>query len=132
MGNDHLDLGGHMTSYLPRAIFLAAVPVAPSPLLFAQTGLATLTGTITDQTGAVVPNVPIKAVHVDTGTVLTGTTSATGNYTITQMPIGRYQVTVEATGFKTFRREGVSLAAAQILRLDVAHGSGRHVGFRYG
>ena len=57
---------------------------------------------------------------MDTGTVLTGTTSATGNYTITQMPIGRYQVTVEATGFKTFRREGISLAAAQTLRMDVA------------
>ena len=109
-----------MKLHFREILFLAAVLVAPSSLMFAQTGLATLTGTITDQTGAVVPNVPVKAVHVDTGTVLTGTTSATGNYTITQMPIGRYQVTVEAMGFKTFRREGVSLAAAQTLRMDVA------------
>src|SRR6185295_6704314 len=100
-------------------LFLIASLATASSLL-AQTGLATLTGTITDQTGAVVPNVPIKALHVDTGTVLTGVTSATGNYSIPQMPIGRYQVTVEATGFKTFRREGINLAAAQTLRIDVA------------
>jgi hypothetical protein len=89
-------------------------------LLFAQTGLATLTGTVTDQTGAVVPNTPVKALHVDTGTVLIGTTSATGNYSIPQMPIGRYDISVEAPGFKTFRREGVTLAAAQTLRLDMS------------
>jgi hypothetical protein len=93
---------------------------APGSLLFAQTGLATLTGTVTDQTGAVVPNAPVKALHVDTGTVLIGTTSATGNYSIPQMPIGRYEISVEAPGFKTFRREGVTLAAAQTLRLDVS------------
>ena len=102
-----------MKSYF--RLFLIASLVTSSSL-YAQTGLATLTGTITDQTGAVVPNVPVKAVHVDTGTVLSGVTSATGNYSISQMPIGRYQVTVEATGFKTFRREGVNLAAAQTLR----------------
>lgn len=101
-------------------LILIAWLVAPASLMVAQTGLATLTGTITDQTGAVVPNVPIKATHVDTGTVLLGTTSATGNYSIPQMPIGRYEISVEAPGFKSFRREGVNLAAAQTLRLDVS------------
>jgi len=112
-----------MKSYFrsfPIAPFLIAFMAVHSPLLVAQTGLATLTGTITDPSGAVVANAPIKAVHVDTGTVLTGVTSATGNYSIGQMPIGRYQITVESTGFKTFRRDGVTLAAAQTLRLDVA------------
>ena len=101
-------------------LVLSVLLAAPCSLLLAQTGLATLTGTITDQTGAVVPNAPVKAVHVDTGTVLLGTTSATGNYSIPQMPIGRYEISVEAPGFKTFRREGVTLAAAQTLRLDVS------------
>jgi hypothetical protein len=113
----YMKLRGYMKSYF--RLFLIASLVTSSSL-FAQTGLATLTGTVTDQTGAVVPNVPVKAVHLDTGTVLSGVTSATGNYTISQMPIGRYQITVEATGFKTFRREGISLAAAQTLRIDVS------------
>jgi hypothetical protein len=109
-----------MRLYVRIIFFLSILLAAPGSLLFAQTGLATLTGTITDQTGAVVANAPVKAVHVDTGTVLLGTTSATGNYSIPQMPIGRYDISVEAPGFKTFHREGVTLAAAQTLRLDVS------------
>ena len=68
---------------------------------WAQTGLATLTGVVTDPTNTVVSGATIRATHVDTGTVLTAATSATGNYTITQLPIGRYTATVEVTGFKT-------------------------------
>src|SRR4051812_22332178 len=93
--------------------FLIGVP------LHAQTGLATLTGTITDPSGAIVPNVSVAALHVATGTILAATSSGTGNYTIVQMPIGAYQITVEAAGFKNYRREGITLGAAQVLRLDV-------------
>jgi hypothetical protein len=66
-----------------------------------------------------VANVPVKAVHVDTGTTMIGTTTDTGNYTIGQMPIGAYEVTVEQPGFKKFQRACFSLASAQTLRLDV-------------
>jgi hypothetical protein len=107
-----------MNSSFRKWLCLIAVAAGHSQLV-AQTGLATLTGTITDQSGAVAPGIAVQAVHVDTGSVLTGTTSQTGNYAISQMPIGRYRVTVEAPGFKTFRREGLSLAATQVLRLDV-------------
>jgi len=62
---------------------------------YGQTGRATLTGVVTDPTGAVVANVPVKAVHVDTGTTMIGTTTDTGNYTIGQMPIGADEVTVK-------------------------------------
>lgn len=86
----------------------------------AQTGLASLTGTVTDQTGAVVAAVTVNARHVATGTTLTAITSSTGNYTIAQMPIGGYEISVESSGFKTFRRTGLNLAAAQTLRLDAA------------
>ena len=86
---------------------------------YGQTGRATLTGVVTDPTGAVVANVPVKAVHVDTGTTMIGTTTDTGNYTIGQMPIGAYEITVEQPGFKKFQRTGLTLASAQTLRLDV-------------
>jgi hypothetical protein len=99
---------------------IAQLLILGAATVCAQTGLATLTGVVTDPASAVVAGATIHATHVDTGTVLTATTSGTGNYLITQMPIGRYTLTVEVTGFKTYRREGLTLSAAQVLGLDVA------------
>ena len=84
-------------------LFLAVLLTVNSSLLFAQTGLATLTGVVTDPTNAVVAGSTIRATHIETGTVLTAVSSAAGNYAITQMPIGRYTVTTEAAGFKTYQ-----------------------------
>jgi hypothetical protein len=81
---------------------------------------ATLTGTITDQSGAVVANAPVTVTHIETGTVISGATSATGNYTVSQLAIGTHNVTVALSGFKTYKRENVQLAAAQVLRLDIS------------
>ena len=86
---------------------------------YAQTAAGTLTGLVTDPAGAVIANLPIVATHIGTGARIIGTTSQTGNYTIAQMPVGRYVVTLEQSGFKTFRRENVTIAAAQTLRMDV-------------
>ncbi len=94
--------------------------LAAASAALAQTGLATLTGIVTDPGNAVIPNATIRATHVETGTVLTATSSGTGNYRIPEMPIGGYTLTVEAPGFKAYRREGLTLSAAQILGLDVA------------
>src|SRR5262245_61305792 len=77
-------------------------------LSYGQTARATLTGVITDPSGAVMANVEITAKHVETGATLVGTTSSTGNYTIAQLPVGLYEVSVEQPGFKTFRREGMT------------------------
>ena len=101
-------------------VLLFVSPLIISLPLRGQTGLATLTGTVTDPSGAIVPNVSVRALHVATGTALSATSSGTGNYTIAQMPIGDYQVLAEANGFKGYRREGISLGAAQVLRLDIA------------
>lgn len=94
--------------------------IAAAASVFGQTAAGTLTGIVTDPTGAVIAGAPVTATHVDTGTKIVGTTSQTGNYTIAQMPVGRYVVTVTQTGFKTFRQENVTIAATQTLRLDIA------------
>jgi len=86
--------------------FLCLLTTVAAALSYGQTGRATLTGIVTDPTGAVVANVPVKAVQVDTGTTVIGVTTETGNYTIAQMPIGPYEVTVEQPGFKKFKRPG--------------------------
>jgi len=100
-----------------KLVLLASL--ASSSALLAQTGLATVTGTITDQTGAVMSGVTVTAKQVATGTTVTAASSETGNYTIPQLRVGDYEISVEQAGFKTFRREGLSLSAAQTLRLDI-------------
>jgi hypothetical protein len=94
--------------------------IATAASVFGQTAAGTLTGIVTDPSGSVIANVAVTATHVDTGTKIVGVTSQTGNYTIAQLPVGRYLVTVTQTGFKSFRQENVIIAAAQTLRLDIA------------
>jgi hypothetical protein len=88
-------------------------------LAFAQSDRSTITGTIADQTGAVVANAPIEARNLATGLVYTAASTATGNYTISELPVGTYEVTVAVSGFKKYVRSGLDLAAAQTYRIDV-------------
>jgi hypothetical protein len=101
-----------------RLLLMAALLAGAAPG-YAQTGLATVTGTVTDQTGAVVAGATITATQVATGATTQVATSETGNYNIPQLRVGEYEITVEHPGFKTFKRAGLTLSAAQILRLDI-------------
>ena len=103
-----------------RTLLLLSVLTAAPASMFGQTAAGTLTGIVTDPSGAVLSGVSVTATHVDTGTKIIGTTSQTGNYTIPQMPVGRYLITVGQTGFKNFRQENVIIAATQTLRLDIS------------
>ena len=87
---------------------------------FGQTGLATITGTVSDQTGAVVANAPVSVKNLDNGQVYTAASSETGNFTVSQLPIGDYDLTVTVPGFKTYSHTKFHLAAAQTMREDVA------------
>jgi len=101
------------------ALIVVLLLIAPA-LMFGQTAAGTLTGVVTDPSGSVMADIQVVATHLDTGTKIVGTTSDTGNYTIPQMPVGKYEVTIARQGFKTFHRENLTIAAAQALRLDVA------------
>src|SRR5579871_4886200 len=89
-----------------------------SAFLFAQSDRGTITGTISDPAGAVVANAMIEAKHVETGTTYQAGTSATGNYTIGQLPAGTYEISVTLPGFKKFVRQGLTVAVAQTIRID--------------
>jgi hypothetical protein len=81
---------------------------------------ATLTGTVTDPSGAVVSGATVLVHFEDTGAdVRTVTTSSTGNFNVTNIPAGRYTVTVNASGFQTFVAKGVILNVAEKHTLDV-------------
>jgi hypothetical protein len=89
-------------------------------IALAQSDRGTITGTVTDPAGAVVPGAAIKAKNVGTGTDYTTSATSTGNYTLSQLPVGNYELTVALSGFKTFVRQGITVLAAQTLRVDVS------------
>ncbi len=100
-------------------IQLAALFLAAS-LAFGQGGNGTITGTVTDAAGAVVPAATIEARNTATGVVFTVESSNTGNYSISQLPVGTYVITVKVQGFKTYTHSNFAVAAAQVIREDIA------------
>src|SRR5262245_30988927 len=101
-------------------ISLAAVLLLSASIGFGQTVLATVTGTISDTTGAVIANAPVTLKNVDTGQVYTAASSDTGNFTVSQLPIGDYDLTVTSSGFKNYTHSKFHLAAGQTMREDVS------------
>ena len=71
---------------------------------FAQTDRGSITGTITDSTGAVVPNAPVEITNQATGAIYKGGASATGNFIVANLPAGHYTLTVTVNGFKKYVR----------------------------
>jgi len=90
-----------------------------APTAAAQFDRGTITGTVTDPSGALVPQAQITATNMDTGVPTQGVTNEVGLYRFSNIPIGRYEIKISAPGFKTHTRSGVTLTVAQTLRLDV-------------
>jgi hypothetical protein len=88
-------------------------------IAFAQSDRSTITGTISDPTGAVVAGSTIQAKNSATGAHYQTVSTATGNYTLAQIPFGTYEITVTMQGFKTYLRQGINVPTAQTLRIDV-------------
>ena len=86
---------------------------------FAQTDRGTITGTVADPSGAVVPGAPLELVNTQTGNLYVGASSTTGNYTFNQLPVGRYQLTVTVPGFKAYIRQNLGVQVAQTIRENV-------------
>src|SRR2546425_5430328 len=86
---------------------------------FPQSDRGTITGTVADATGAVIPGVAIEAKNAQTGATYQAGSSETGNYTLAQLPAGTYELSAQLPGFKKFVRTGVIVAVATTLRIDV-------------
>ena len=99
---------------------LVAYLVVAASLAFGQVGSGTITGTITDQTGAVVPGATVEAKNTATGVGFSAASASAGVYTISDLPIGTYVVTAKVQGFKTYTHENLALAATQVLRENIA------------
>src|SRR4051812_43475318 len=102
-----------------RSLKLLATVSFLVSIAYGQSDRSQITGTVFDPAGAVVANAPVHARNVDTGSEYDAVSTATGNYTLTELPVGRYQLRVAAPGFKTFVRDGFTVQAAQVYRIDI-------------
>ena len=103
-----------------RLLFLASFLLLCAGAAFAQSDRGTITGTITDTSGAIIANAPVGARHLETGAVFQTASTDTGNYTLVQLPVGPYELNVTVAGFKKYLRAGLNVQVAQTIRIDVA------------
>lgn len=84
-----------------------------------QSGDATLAGMVEDQTGAVVPNVPLKIVNLDTGVTSRATTNGSGLFSISDLIPGRYTLHVQKPGYASVDLTGITLNVGDRRQLEV-------------
>src|SRR5690349_7089615 len=80
---------------------------------------ASVTGIVTDSVNAVMPGVAIKIRNIDNNITRSVATNHEGNYTITNLPPGHYELTAEMPGFKIYRETAIVLEVGQSLRTDI-------------
>jgi len=80
---------------------------------------ASITGTVTDSSGAAVPNAQIAVKNAEHGINRTGMTNDSGDYLFASLPIGSYDLIVTAPGFKKYEAKGVVLRVAEKARINV-------------
>ena len=102
-----------------RSLRVAVCSLAFAFAAFAQSDRGTITGTISDPTGAVVAGAPVEIRNVENGLVYRAASSATGNYTLTQLPAGQYELSVTVPGFKKYVRQSITVNVAETYRVDV-------------
>lgn len=100
-------------TYAPFILLLMSVSVA-----FAQTGTSSISGTVTDPKGALVPAATVTARNEATGVTYTQTTTDAGVYAFPSLPVGTYTITVERSGYKTYQRTNSVLEVNTPLTVD--------------
>src|SRR5438132_7728539 len=102
------------------AVLLGALLLGFSSPAMGQAVNATLLGTITDTTGAVVAEAKVTATEMKTGLSRSTTTNDSGNYLFAYLPPGQYEVASEKQGFKRAVRSGVDVVVTTDTRVDLA------------
>ncbi len=105
------------------ALFLS-LAVAVSAAAQGQAINGTIEGTVTDESGAVLPGVTVTVVNTDTGDTRVAVTNQSGVYRAPLLSLGSYRISAELPGFKKYERVGVTLGAGQVAVIDVRLGVG--------
>src|SRR3989475_6303937 len=98
---------------------LVATIALGTSLVFAQTSMATILGTVRDTSGALVPGVSITVKHIESGLTRTVVSSERGGYNVQLLPVGAYEITTTMPGFKQQVRSGINLVVGQEAVVDL-------------
>src|SRR4051812_10391184 len=104
---------------LKSLLVLLAILLLISSTAFSQAVNGSLLGSISDASGARVPNATVVITETNTGISRTATTNESGNYTFPDVPPGMYSVSVELTGFKKMTRSEVPVLVNSSVRIDL-------------
>src|SRR5215471_21474886 len=99
------------------SVFIAVALAAGS--VWAQ-ATEQISGTVRDQSGAVLPGVEVTATHTGTGAARTALSNESGSYVLSNLPIGPYRVEAALAGFRTFVQTGIVLQVNSNPVVDVA------------
>jgi hypothetical protein len=98
---------------------LAALALVCASLVFGQQSSGTISGTVTDPQGAVVPGAEIAVRNTATNAVFSASTNESGFYTAPGLPVGEYEISAESEGFKKALRSGVTLQVNQNAQVNI-------------
>jgi len=116
-------IGKRASIFLVLSIVLALSGL--SSLMYGQGSNATLLGTVTDSSGAVVPNASVQVTNTATGIKQTAKTDSQGRYTAVDLIVGTYEVQTSAPGFQTTVRKGITLIVGSQTVVDLSLAPGQ-------
>ena len=102
------------------AIYVYLVVLLLASLASAQSFRGSITGTVTDSSGAAVSGADVKVVSADTGLTRTVVTNSDGFFIASELPPGSYSVTISKTGFRTATAKGISVSVSSPARADIS------------
>ncbi len=102
-----------------NSVFLLAFALFFTSAAFSQLTTADIVGTVTDATGAVVPNAVVVLTNLGTNEKRTGQTNGSGDYSFTLLPVGHYSLSVKAGGFQESINKDLAVEAGDRARADV-------------
>ena len=108
-----------MCNFPSRGVLLFLLLSVFATILSAQTFRGTLLGTVADASGAVVPAAAITVKNMDTGVTRTTQSNSEGEFTVPELPVGRYSVDVTKAGFAPYHAEGINIEVAGQVNLTV-------------
>jgi len=104
------------TALIGGVLFVLAMMAARAS--FGQGITGSITGTVTDASGASIAGATVTIRQIDTNLIRTVATSDVGTYTVPQLAPGRYSVTIDKDGFESFRQSSLTLVINQVARID--------------
>ena len=109
-----------MQSSSKRFACAAALSCLITTAVWAQGIFGTLTGVVTDPSGAVVSNSNVKLTDAGSGSERATVTDGQGYYTFASVPVGTYNLTVETPGFQTYKVDGIGMGGGEKRNVNVS------------